>query len=69
MHCLPAHRGEEIAEDVLEKNANVTFDEAENRLHTLKSNYGSFNGLINLLIYLIAIHKYDYLKNRKFKEL
>ena len=37
MHCLPAHRGEEIAEDVLEKNANVIFDEAENRLHTQKA--------------------------------
>ena len=37
MHCLPAHRGEEIAEDVLEKNANVIFDEAENRMHTIKA--------------------------------
>ena len=37
MHCLPAHRGEETAEDVLEKNANVIFDEAENRLHTQKA--------------------------------
>lgn len=37
MHCLPAHRGEEIAEDVLEKNADVIFDEAENRLHTQKA--------------------------------
>ena len=37
MHCLPAHRGEEIAEDVLENNADVIFDEAENRLHTQKA--------------------------------
>ncbi len=37
MHCLPAHRGEEIAEDVLEANADVIFDEAENRLHTQKA--------------------------------
>ena len=37
MHCLPAHRGEEIAEDVLEQNADVIFDEAENRLHTQKA--------------------------------
>jgi ornithine carbamoyltransferase len=37
MHCLPAYRGEEITEDVLEKNAGVIFDEAENRLHTQKA--------------------------------
>lgn len=37
MHCLPAHRGEEITEDVLEANADVIFDEAENRLHTQKA--------------------------------
>ena len=37
MHCLPAYRGEEITDDVLEKNANVIFDEAENRLHTQKA--------------------------------
>ena len=37
MHCLPAHRGEEITEDVLEDNAAVIFDEAENRLHVQKA--------------------------------
>ena len=37
MHCLPAYRGEEITEDVLEKFSNVIFDEAENRLHTQKA--------------------------------
>ena len=37
MHCLPAHRGEEIAEDVLEAHANDIFDEAENRLHAQKA--------------------------------
>mgnify|MGYP003588276325 FL=1 len=37
MHCLPAYRGEEITEDVFEANANVIFDEAENRLHTQKA--------------------------------
>ena len=37
MHCLPAYRGEEITEEVLEANANVIFDEAENRLHTQKA--------------------------------
>lgn len=37
MHCLPAHRGEEITEDVLETHANEIFDEAENRLHVQKA--------------------------------
>ena len=37
MHCLPAYRGEEITEDVLEDNAHVIFEEAENRLHTQKA--------------------------------
>lgn len=37
MHCLPAHRGEEISADVLEAHANEIFDEAENRLHAQKA--------------------------------
>ena len=37
MHCLPAHRGEEITENVLEAQADVIFDEAENRLHAQKA--------------------------------
>ena len=37
LHCLPAYRGKEITEDVLESYANVIFDEAENRLHTQKA--------------------------------
>lgn len=37
MHCLPAYRGEEITEEGLEANADVIFDEAENRLHTQKA--------------------------------
>lgn len=36
-HCLPAHRGEEITEDVLEAHAKEIFDEAENRLHAQKA--------------------------------
>ncbi len=36
-HCLPAHRGEEITEDVFEAYADMIFDEAENRLHAQKA--------------------------------
>ena len=36
-HCLPAHKGEEIAEDVFEEHAQEIFDEAENRLHAQKA--------------------------------
>jgi len=37
LHCLPAHRGEEISEDVLEGPQSAVFDEAENRLHAQKA--------------------------------
>lgn len=37
MHCLPAHRGEEISADVLEEHADEIFDESENRLHAQKA--------------------------------
>jgi len=43
MHCLPAHIGEEVTEEVLESPASVIFDEAENRLHAQK-------GLMEFLI-------------------
>ena len=37
MHCLPAHRGEEVTAELLDRDASVVWDEAENRMHSQKA--------------------------------
>ena len=36
LHCLPAHRGEEVAADVLESPNSLVWQQAENRMHTMR---------------------------------
>ena len=37
LHCLPAVKGKEVTEEIFEKYADIVFDEAENRMHTIKA--------------------------------
>jgi len=48
MHCLPAHRGEEVSADVIDGPQSVVWDEAENRLHIQKAIMANLMGGVAL---------------------
>jgi ornithine carbamoyltransferase len=48
LHCLPAHRGEEVTADVIDGPQSVVWDEAENRLHIQKAIMAALMGNVPL---------------------
>ena len=52
MHCLPAKRGEEITDGVMESPRSVVFDQAENRLHAQKA-------LLLMMLAKKTLHHYE----------
>jgi ornithine carbamoyltransferase len=46
MHCLPAHRGYEISDDLVNDPRSIVFDQAENRLHSQKAALLKLAGLL-----------------------
>jgi ornithine carbamoyltransferase len=48
LHCLPAHRGEEVSAEVIDGPQSVVWDEAENRLHVQKAIMAALMGNVEL---------------------